>query len=93
LRSLLEIYRTGLIAPVHFFPKAAWALKEPGGSTAKARSKWIATHHSGHGEQTDAAYRLALRGLGDPLDGEFTKLADAVFGPAVANLQAEGVAP
>ena len=93
LRSLIGIYRDGLIAPVHFFPKAAWALKEPGGSPAKARSKWTASHHGGHGEETDAAYRLALRGLGDPLDEPFKTLADAVFGPLVAQLQAEGVAP
>jgi exodeoxyribonuclease V gamma subunit len=66
-------------------------LKEPGGSPSRARSKWIASHHSGHGEQTDAAYRLALRGLGDPLDDEFKTLADAVFAPLVAHLQ--GTAP
>ena len=93
LRSLLEIYRDGLTKPVHFFPKAAWALKEPGGSEAKARSKWKPAHHSGHGEETDAAYRLALRGLGDPLDDEFSKLADAVFGPVLAHLPPEGVTP
>jgi exodeoxyribonuclease V gamma subunit len=93
LQSLLEIYRGGLIAPVHFFPKAAWAYKENKDSLAKARSKWVASHHSGHGEQTDAAYRLALRGLGDPLDGEFKTLADTVFGPALAQLHPEVVAP
>jgi exodeoxyribonuclease V gamma subunit len=93
LQSLLEIYRGGLSKPVHFFPKAAWAYKENKDSLAKARSKWVASHHSGHGEQTDAGYRLALRGLGDPLDGEFKTLADTVFGPALAHLSAEGVAP
>jgi len=93
LRSLLEIYRTGLSKPVHFFPKAAWALKEPGGSEAKARSKWKPSHHSGHGEETDAAYRLALRGLGDPLDKDFKELADTVFGPVVMQLRPEGEAP
>ena len=93
LRSLMKIYRDGLIAPVHFFPKAAWAYKENKDSLSKGRSKWTASHHSGHGEETDAAYRLALRGLGDPLDEPFKTLADAVFGPLVAQLQAEGVAP
>lgn len=93
LQSLMKIYRDGLSKPVHFFPKAAWALKEPGGSPAKARSKWIASHHSGHGEETDAAYRLALRGLVDPLDDPFKTLADTVFAPVLAHLQAEGVAP
>jgi exodeoxyribonuclease V gamma subunit len=93
LESLLEIYRGGLSKPVHFFPKAAWAYKDNKDSLAKARSKWIAAHHSGHGEQTDAAYRLALRGLGDPLDGEFKTLADTVFGPALAQLHPEVVAP
>jgi exodeoxyribonuclease V gamma subunit len=93
LRSLLEIYRDGLIAPVHFFPKAAWAYKDNKDSLSKARSKWVASHHSGHGEQTDAAYRLALRGCGDPLDEPFKTLAEAVFGPVVANLHAEGVVP
>ncbi len=89
LRSLIEIYRDGLSKPVHFFPKAAWALKEPSGSLAKARNKWAPSHNSGHGEESDAAYRLALRGLGDPLDDQFTELADAVFGPVMAQLQGE----
>ena len=93
LRSLLGIYREGLSKPVHFFPKAAWALKEPGGSEAKARSKWTASHHSGHGEESDAAYRLALRGLGDPLDDQFKTLADTVFGPVLMQLRPEGEAP
>jgi exodeoxyribonuclease V gamma subunit len=93
LRSLLEIYRDGLSGPVHFFPKAAWAYKDNKDSLSKARSQWTPSHHNGHGEQTDAAYRLALRGLGDPLDDEFRKLADAVFGPVLAHLQPEGVAP
>jgi exodeoxyribonuclease V gamma subunit len=93
LRSLLEIYRDGLSKPVHFFPKAAWAYKENKDSLSKARSKWVASHHSGHGEETDAAYRLALRGCGDPLDDQFKTLAEAVFGPVVANLHAEGVVP
>jgi exodeoxyribonuclease V gamma subunit len=93
LRSLLEIYRNGLIAPVHFFPKAAWAYKDNKDSLSKARSKWTASHHSGHGEETDAAYRLALRGLGDPLDGEFTRLADEVFAPVLAHLQSGAIEP
>jgi exodeoxyribonuclease V gamma subunit len=93
LRSLLEIYRTGLSKPVHFFPKAAWAYKENKDSLSKAHSKWVASHHSGHGEQTDAAYRLALRGLGDPLDGEFTRLADEVFAPVLAHLQSGAIEP
>ena len=93
LRSLLEIYRSGLSEPVHFFPKAAWAYKDNKDSLSKARSQWTPSHHNGHGEQTDAAYRLALRGLGDPLDDEFSKLADAVFGPVLAHLQPEGVTP
>ena len=93
LRSLLKVYRDGLIEPARFFPKAAWAYKENKDSLSKARSKWKAAHHSGHGEETDAAYRLALRGLGDPLDKDFKELAELVFGPVLAHLQPEGVAP
>jgi exodeoxyribonuclease V gamma subunit len=93
LRSLLEIYRDGLSGPVHFFPKSAWAYKDNKDSLSKARSKWKPSHHSGHGEQTDAAYRLALRGLGDPLGDEFKTLADTVFGPVLAHLQSGGIAP
>ena len=93
LRSLLEIYRDGLCEPVHFFPKAAWAYKENKDSLPKARSKWTVSRHNGHGEETDAAYRLALRGRGDPLGGDFPALADTVFGPVMAQLRAEGETP
>ncbi len=80
LQALLALYRAGLRAPLHFFPKAAWNLVVRN-SAAKARAAWHGSSERPFGEKRDAAYRLALRGVADPLDGEFEASANAVFRP------------
>ena len=39
-----------------------------------------------HGEDSDPAYALALRGVDDPLDADFHACAVGVFGPLLACL-------
>jgi exodeoxyribonuclease V gamma subunit len=86
LHSLLLLYRRGLREPLHFFPKSAWAYVKAGRDLEDARDKWHATHANAHGEEEHEAYRLALRGIADPLDADFETSADTVFGPALAHL-------
>lgn len=87
LAHLLRLYRAGLMAPLHFFPKSAWAYVSEGGRLDKAKSKWLDSSGSGHGEGDDPAWRLVLRGVADPLDAEFERLAEAVLGPLMASVQ------
>ena len=87
LADLLALYRQGLIAPLHFFPKSAWAYIFNDESAAKARLKWSGGQRAEFGEAQNPAYRLALRGLGDPLDDAFFDIARRVFGPLRAQLE------
>jgi exodeoxyribonuclease V gamma subunit len=88
LHGLLQIYRAGLQAPIHFFPKSAWAFSEAG-RIAKAEETWRVTTYKPHAEGADAWHRLAMRGVAEPLDGAFEALALAVFGPLREHLVAE----
>ena len=81
LREILHLYRRGLREPLHFFPKAAWHYAARDGSLARARKAWLSTREQPWGEEEDPAYRLALRGLADPLDDAFMQCATTVFGP------------
>lgn len=84
LRDLLGLYEQGLRAPLYFFPKTAWKFIESNGSVSVATTAWRSTKDRPFGEESDAAYRLALRGLPDPMgDGfaAFEACAHAVFGP------------
>ena len=85
LAELLALYRRGLCAPLHFYPRAAWELLAQGPSAA--RRSWHASEHNPFAEEADPAYRLALRGVAEPLDAEFEALAAAVFGPLREHLQ------
>ncbi len=97
LQQLLGLYAQGLQAPLYFFPKTSWAWATSQRSLSRARSAWTATPRTPWAEQADAAHRLALRGLPDPLtDGlaRFEAASDAVLGPLLAHLQPlEGDAP
>ena len=79
LQALVSLYRDGLRAPLHFFPRSAWQLLRK--SAAAARSTWTASPQRPYGEERDPAYQLALRGLPDPLDARFEATAQAVYGP------------
>ncbi|WP_255556578.1 exodeoxyribonuclease V subunit gamma [Methylococcus sp. Mc7] len=97
LRELVALYREGLRLPLHFFPKSAWAcaLKlrqgESEAAGREARKRWESSDY-GRGESEDPAYRQALRGQADPLDGEFLRAAETVFGPLLDHLEDERIA-
>jgi exodeoxyribonuclease V gamma subunit len=84
LADLLRLYRRGLREPLAFYPKSAWCYVDSGGSLPAAGRVWTPTKDRPFAEGADPAYRLALRGRGDALAGEFATLAVSVFGP-VAN--------
>jgi exodeoxyribonuclease V gamma subunit len=69
-----------LTEPIHFFPKAAWAYVQNGRALRKAREKWHPSYSGTRGEDRHEAYRLALRGVSDPLDADFQACAETVFG-------------
>jgi exodeoxyribonuclease V gamma subunit len=86
LHQLLTLYRRGLQAPLHFFPKSAWeAIKKK--NPAAARSKW--TTGKFPGEEQDPAYQLALRGDADPLNAEFDQLTQTVLGTMEQHIEKE----
>jgi hypothetical protein len=53
---------------------------ESGRDLGKARAAWHPTFSGARGEDRHEAYRLALRGGGDPLDADFEACAEIVFG-------------
>ena len=81
LAELVTCYRDGLQRPLHFFPKSSWSFMRYG--DYKARQAWIGSPDFG-GERDRPAHRLALRGVADPLDGDFEELAGRVFGAIVS---------
>lgn len=87
LADALELYREGLCAPLRFFPKSAWAYVMNGENAFKAQAKWTGGNRPSFGEAADPAYRLALRGVGAPLDGQFFELARRVLDPLLEHLQ------
>lgn len=87
LRELLALYRRGLSEPLHFFPKSAWKYVAGGDSLSKAAAAWRSTRDRPWGEDKDPAYRLALRGIDDPLDDDFLQCAATVFAPMMTCLE------
>jgi exodeoxyribonuclease V gamma subunit len=81
LGELLGLYRDGLRAPLHFYPKSAWKYVTGGHSLSQAAATWQGGRERTYGEEEDPAYRLALRGVVDPLDEAFERNAAMVFAP------------
>jgi exodeoxyribonuclease V gamma subunit len=81
LTDLVRLYARGLIGPLHFFPKSAWAYVVGDGSLADAQKKWSRSFGPWPGEDQDPAYRLCLRGVADALNDDFVSCATRVFGP------------
>jgi exodeoxyribonuclease V gamma subunit len=86
LQDLITLYRQGLRAPLHFFPRTGWQFMT--GSAAAARSAWQSDAKQTFAEGDDPAYRLALRGVDDPLDADFQLLAHRVYGPLLQHYMA-----
>jgi exodeoxyribonuclease V gamma subunit len=87
LQHLLETYWTGLMDPLHFFPKSSWEyaflLKEkkrsPEESLDRAITVWEGNDFTS-GECQDPYHQLCF-GNTHPLDSAFTDVAVGVFGP------------
>lgn len=84
LAALLDLYGQGLREPLRFFPRTAAAYAKKG-ELAAARTAWGGEFFP---EGDDPYYRLCF-GAVDPLDGEFERIAQAVFGPLAAHLKTE----
>jgi len=97
LEKLLDLYWSGLRAPLRFFPESARAFAEAARKSrdpqdqrpfSAARTKWE-TNRTGSldipGEQDEANFKLCFREL-DPLNAEFAALARSVFDPILAHL-------
>jgi exodeoxyribonuclease V gamma subunit len=81
LAELMALYREGLRQPLAFFPKSAWAYVINDGDISKARARWRNWKNPAFGESHDPAYRLALRGVAEPLEARFTELAERILRP------------
>jgi exodeoxyribonuclease V gamma subunit len=91
IANLLKLFRSGLEAPVHFFPetsheyahqKLTKSLSDPS-ALAKAGQKWRGGNPPRKytkAESDDPYYDLSFRRV-DPLDDEFKKIALNVFAP------------
>lgn len=79
LAGLVDLYAQGMCRPLHFFRRTAWTWCEKG--EAAARRTWLGAPFQDWSEARDAAWRLALRGVADPLDAEFRALAAQVLQP------------
>lgn len=84
LAELLRLYRRGLREPLPFFPRAAWAYVSTASWSKAEAAFWPRPPLKPHGEWLDPAYQLVFRDAVDPLAGEFTALAQAVFAPVRA---------
>jgi len=99
VEKLLFLYREGLRRPLHFFPETslAYATQRIKGapqaqegeesSLQAARTAWEGSPYRS-GEGCEESYRLVF-GDGDPLDGEFRKLALSVYGPLLEAVRKE----
>ncbi|NDH56746.1 MAG: exodeoxyribonuclease V subunit gamma [Betaproteobacteria bacterium] len=92
LQKLLHLYAEGLCQPLHFYPQSAWRYMIEGGNLSAARKTWDPNDAYALGEGEDPAYRLALRGVDEPLDQAFEANARAVFEPMLKSLRDERLA-
>src|SRR5262249_17594444 len=86
LAELIELYREGLQRPLHFFPRASWAFVKGEGNLGNARSAWYSYHNPPIGECLYPPYRLALRGVQDPLNERFQSLANKILVPLLGHV-------
>ncbi len=80
LMDLLTLYREGLMRPVRFFLRSSIALCRPEGSMAKARDVWSDNEFIWT-EATDPHHAMAMRGVDDPLGGEFEEVSRRILTP------------
>jgi exodeoxyribonuclease V gamma subunit len=89
LLNLIKKYWEGLSKPLPFFPEASWEYahailgKKMADEEAmrKARDKWEGDDYY-RGESHEPSCRLCF-GTGDPLNGEFRRIAREIFEPMI----------
>jgi exodeoxyribonuclease V gamma subunit len=85
LAQLLALYAQGLVEPLAFHPRAAWAYASGSWKASAAKGAWNGSPFTKGGERHDPFSRLALRGrpdpFGDPVSPEFERCARSVFEP------------
>jgi exodeoxyribonuclease V gamma subunit len=86
LEELMALYREGLQRPLHFFPRSSWTYVLGDGDLNKARNKWFSYWKPVFGECQFPPYRLALRGVEDPLDKDFADLSVRILAPLSAHV-------
>ena len=89
LFELVDIYRTGLMAPVHFFPRSSWEFVSSDDNMNRARGEWVHAQHANGGEHAERYTQLAMRGVDNPLDTGFIELSKRVFAPLYGHLNGE----
>jgi exodeoxyribonuclease V gamma subunit len=90
LIELLEIYWSGLVRPLHFFPQTSWVYGEhiirreypEERAMANARRCWEGNDRS-YSEREDPYFNLCFKGQ-DPLDTAFQDLSIGIFKPLLA---------
>lgn len=87
LGELMDIYRTGLMAPVHFFPRSSWEFVASGENMNSAKGKWVHAQDANGGEHAEPYMHLAMRGVDNPLDDDFMELSKRVFVPLYSHLK------
>jgi exodeoxyribonuclease V gamma subunit len=93
LTDLLNMFKTGLEEPLHFFPvssleyvrQAQEKSKSKTAALIQAQKKWQGSGRFARGESEDPYYDICFK-VTDPLDQDFEKLSKAVFGPLLANM-------
>ena len=86
LAELMALYREGLRRPLHFFPRSSWTYVIGDGDLNGAKNRWFSYWRPAFAESLYAPYRLALRGVQDPLDDEFVRLANQILAPLCAHV-------
>ncbi len=92
LASLLNHYWQGLLRPLHFFPEASWKFANPGHGRdnspkdpmAEAKALWEGGGFN-RGENLNTYYRICFEGT-DPLDDEFARLSQDIYGPLLEHV-------
>ena len=87
LRKLADAYWAGLSRVLPLFPESSYAYagtyqrnRDRRAALADAHKAWDENEYTGRGEACEAYHRLVLHGR-DPLDDEFSLLAETVFLP------------
>lgn len=94
LSALLASYAQGISAPLRYFPETSWEFAVrtdgiKGGRTEPlqaARNVWLGSDYN-RPESGDRWFQLAFRGVDDPLDAEFERLALAVVRPMLQSME------